>query len=341
MTILFSLFIEVVLWILYVFGFILMIAVRGLIFIGRFFTMFFLPSLVLFLAKTRHFFFSKNDAVRQETGTEVVSKVDPAITISNVNFKASNATSILSNSVQIVPLEDVGNMTIKVISDKGIAQRSLVVNNPALAKVLMSSKILLSDLPIDSSLARSEKDNFAYKQSILDVQELINAKLSNRSVEYLEKGGNITSASSLVAGKSEDVKINNDSCDELRAHVADQNLAHLSVDALNQKSDSQPLKPRKQQVQKYRNGREYYGRFISFGKAKKTGESYKQFFVEFYDDSLGGAVNQVWGNDLRNAIDIVKPKDGEFIRIKNYGFEEIQLPSGQTVPRQKFLIFRE
>lgn len=325
----FDFFVELILSLLRILGILVVYAFKGTVYLSKVLCLIFLPKLVLFLVKARQITFAKTTSDNEPVISAAPSPTDNRSTIMSSTYASNSQES----SVQIVPLENVGNMTIRMLFSKNLAERSVVINNSALVDIFETNKVKMADLPLDSRFARADQCVHAYKQSILDIQEVINAKLAGQATVHLEKTDTILELAQPV---QESIPVA-----QPPKNVTPLKQPEHEQEEFHEKREERDPQPARAAFHKYSQYREYTGRFLSCGRAKKTGETFKQFFIEFQDDALGGAANQVWGNDLRNAIDIVKPKTGELIRIRNYGYEDVTLPSGKLVARQKFRILRQ
>jgi hypothetical protein len=214
------------------------------------------------------------------------------------NFKAAQ--------IRVIPLENIGSLTLSIYQVDGMSKRSLLITNPALVKRLGFDQKKLEDLRSPATMKESERCDYFYQQSIQDVQLYLNSQLAG-SVEKTETIRGTDKATEVP--KSNPI-------------IVQKEVAQIEVKPIV----SAPIVVRDANKVK-QNKASRIGRFVGTGMGErsktdpitKEKSQYKQFFVEFYDEALDGNLSREYGADLERVVDLVKPQVGQRIRITNLG----------------------
>lgn len=292
------------------------------VFLWKKFTVLVMPILYRFLYRKR-----QRDESKMKDSCQKPGATEPAKGTDNDSLPQS-----LKVLTQIVPVKDVGTMTLQTHIQTRVVVRKIGLS-AKLKQLLGDKRLLLDDIRIPSNVLRVDLNAFAYQQSLTDLQNKINSLLMG--TDFSSEFSAVTESIHADVVAANLVPANNDRNDKapIQSPLPIEREVRPS-DAMSHPSNlikpTKRLKPKEVSV----------GRFIRCGTARKTGVTYSQFFVEFYDDAMSGEVNQIWGNDLRRAIDIVQPVPGTRIQITNYGFQDVDLPDGKKTQGRKFSIER-
>lgn len=263
------------------------------------------------------FIVNSNNQVACSLNSETVAQAPVSMPVSEprsheVRSKAADITSKCNlNSLQVVPIDDVGNLTLSTNSQKRICKRKLTITNNDLKSHLGLLEISLNDLQLPDDLSSSDVSMYCFNRSSIDVEVLLNELIAKKNSPHKQQDLEPISRIAEKTATQEVLKESLKNDGDVQPSVLKKTKTSLPRDV-----DSQALKPKKR----------YFGRFVEAGRGYKPGKNYKQFFVAFHNDEKQGDLDKVWGNDLSHAIDLAKPEVGDQICITSFGYQPFTMP---------------
>jgi len=230
-------------------------------------------------------------------------------------------TSLTCKQTQVVPIVDVGTLTLHRLVSTALVERVLTITNLRLVREFGTSKLQLPNLSINTST--SEKEIFDI--SIRDTENFLNEKWNQQFDQPKQQDQQLQKVQPIVQSIVPEVKIA-DSLPEQLPVIAPSN----SPKSLKTVPDKGP--------KNIDTKTKIYGKFIGSGRGRKPGKDFEQFFVHIYDDAMDGSENKVWGATLQDALEVAKVSIGDRICITSFGFVPVILPGGKKSQKQMFEI---
>lgn len=226
--------------------------------------------------------------------------------------------SFKPGQIRVVPLEDIGQLTLNIYQNEGKAKRTLVISNNSLAKRLGFNSAKLDDLFSPDSVSEHDIATFMYEKTLEDVQEYLNNALAGKPVEpVLKPKTEPTVTPAKTTEPTQPAPVTQPVVQE-QVHVAP-----VIVRDANRKNH---------------NKTKWIGRYIGSGVALRGKvDPYEQFYVDIIDESIDGP-NRVWGTDLSRSIDDLKPKLNQLMQITLHGKTPVVLASGEKSNRINYEI---
>lgn len=231
--------------------------------------------------------------------------------------------SYKANHLQVVPLVDIGNLTLSTNTNDRISKRKITLDNTSLIDFLGKREILLNDLIVPNNVSSQVMSNFCYDQSLQDAQNVLNELIAvkngtNNPVSSRVENSKVTEPPALIPQISSAAKL---------VDVPTQDHSIQKQKEVIVRDASRPImKPKKQ----------HFGRFEGSGWGRKPGASFNQFYVAFYSEEKNGGLDKLWGNDLVNALDLAKPNKGDRICVTSFGFHPITLANNEVKNVHKY-----
>lgn len=232
--------------------------------------------------------------------------------------------SFKPGQIRVIPLEDIGQLTLNIYQHEGRAKRSLVIFNKQLSDRIGYTSVKLPDLLSPVSLSENNVATFMYEKSLVDVQDYLNNALAGKVMEPAMKPNaepKITAIKSVEPTQR---------VPEVISVVQEQEkVAPIIVRDASKKSNNKTT---------------WIGRFVGsgMGTRNKTGqkgkvETYEQYFVDIIDEAIDGP-NRVWGTDLSRCVESLQPKLNQLMLITLHGKTPVILPTGEKTSRINYEI---